>query len=88
MDVKPEEFSDEEEVVLTITKIINHPDYEQGNQDDDDRYPKGPYVGRDIAVFHVEDSPLKFDNGGSKLREKGLYPLSNLLAKRTIFYWS
>lgn len=74
IDVKPEEFSEEEEVVLTITKIINHPNYEQDNQDDDDRYPKGPYVGSDIAVYHVEDSPLKFDDGSSKLREKGLYP--------------
>ena len=74
IDVRPEDFSEEREVILTIKNIINNPNYEQDNQNDDDLYSKGPYAGNDLAAFHVDDSPLKFDNESSKLREKELYP--------------
>ena len=74
IDEKPEKFSVEEEIVLTIKKIVNHPDYKPDNQKYGSLYPKGPYTGSDISIYHVHDSPLKFNNGKTKLKEKKLYP--------------
>ena len=47
---EPELYSREEEVVLPITKIIQHPSYTP---------EAGPGEGWDLAVYHVDDSRLK-----------------------------
>jgi hypothetical protein len=47
---EPELYSREDEVVLPVTKIINHPGYS----------PEfGPGEGNDIAVYHVDDTLLR-----------------------------
>ena len=57
IDVKPEAFSAENEIVLTIKRIIIHPDYIASGKDNR-TLNAGPIVGNDIAVYHVDDSPL------------------------------
>ena len=44
---EPEMFSEENEVVLEIRKIINHEQYDPGQPR---KEPRGPYRGGDIAV--------------------------------------
>ncbi|XP_023349486.1 uncharacterized protein LOC111718191 [Eurytemora carolleeae] len=46
LELTPEEFSQEEEVVLKIEKITNHPRYDES---------KGPIEGFDISVYHVSN---------------------------------
>ena len=62
-DVIPEAFTDEEEIVITITKISNHPDYSPGYPEDTGANQKGPYAGNDISVYHVDDSNMKLKEG-------------------------
>jgi len=70
IDVKPEKYSTEEEIVLTITEIINHPNYEPDTIRDGVKLDsKGPYAGSDIAVYRVDDEPLK-----TKMARKVLWP--------------
>ena len=45
----PEVLSLENEIVLRIKRIVNHPKYTQEN---------GPINGYDISVYQVDDSPL------------------------------
>ena len=45
----PEQLTVEEEVVLTVLKFTNHPQYNSS---------KGPEGGYDVAVYHVDDIPL------------------------------
>ena len=58
---QPELYSQEVEVVLAITEIINHPSYSTN----------GPGEGYDIAVFHVDDTKLRVDG---VVREGYIYP--------------
>ena len=46
----PEQLTVEDEVVLTVHKFTNHPQYNSS---------KGPEGGYDVAVYHVDDTPLK-----------------------------
>lgn len=57
IDVKPETVSNETEVVLTITRIVNHPNFKANN--DQDEEVRGQYLGNDIAIYHVDDSKLR-----------------------------
>ena len=57
----PEINSEEEEVVLPIKKIINHPNYSTN----------GPGEGYDIAVYWVDETKLKEDG---VLKEGVLFP--------------
>ena len=61
---EPERFSEENEVVLEIRKIINHELYDPGQPGKERR---GPYRGGDIAVYKVDGSKLA-------LKKKELYP--------------
>ena len=61
---QPEIFSDENEAVLEIKKIINHEDYDPGQPGKERR---GPYRGSDIAVYKVDGNKLA-------LNKKELYP--------------
>ena len=58
---EPELYSQEEEVVLPITKIINHPSYST----------TGPGEGYDIAVYYVDDTKLRVEG---VVREGYIYP--------------
>ena len=57
---EPDFFSPEQEIVLTIEKITNHPKFslEEG---------RGPIEGYDIAVYHVDDTNLR-------LKEESIWP--------------
>ena len=61
---QPEIFSDENEAVLEIKKIINHEDYDPGQPGKERR---GPYRGSDIAVYKVDGNKLA-------LNKRELYP--------------
>ena len=65
IDVKPESFTDEDEIVIPIRKIKNHPDYKLGVLEDQDiaANQKGPYAGNDISVYHVDDSKMMLEEG-------------------------
>ena len=56
----PEAISREIEIILDVLKITNHPNYNQ---------TKGPISGSDIALFHVNDTPLK-----GKINRGTIYP--------------
>ena len=57
LQIEPEQSSPEEELVLQIEDMVNHPSYEQGTEEDKGADLKGPYAGADIAVYHLtEDS--------------------------------
>ena len=72
IDVKPEAFSAENEIVLKIKRIIIHPDYIASGRDNR-TLDAGPIDGSDIAVYHVDDSPL-YKDGVSILKPKELFP--------------
>ena len=57
----PEQYSPETEVLLPITKIINHPSYSTN----------GPVNGYDISVYHVDDTNLREEG---VVKEGVLYP--------------
>ena len=59
----PESETEEEEVVLTVTGVANHPEYNPGLEDDEERYTTGPYIGHDISVYHVNDDKLRLRKG-------------------------
>ena len=63
-DIGPvsENLSLENEVVLEVRKIINHPDFD---------VRKGLTNGADISVYFVDDSPLKLDG---VIDKKKIYP--------------
>ena len=63
---QPEKFSDENEVVLEILDIVNHEDFDPGQPGEQ----KGPYNGRDIAIYKVDASNLN-------LKRKVLYVFLN-----------
>jgi len=63
LEEKPHDYSDEDEIVLNIKRIIKHPNYEPGTNED----RRGPYTGYDIAVYQVDDTNLK-------LERRKLYP--------------
>ena len=57
---------DSKEVALSVTEVINHPQFDIGLADG----PKeGPYGGFDIAVYKVRDSVLK-----AKMERRKLWP--------------
>ena len=51
-------ISDEEETVLDILKIINHPDYKPNQE----AGIGGPIEGNDISVYIVDDSEFIMSN--------------------------
>ena len=57
--IQPEQVSEEKEVVLKIKKITNFPGYQQGTDKDTGENLKGPYAGRDIAVYHITSESKK-----------------------------
>ena len=57
----PESETKEKEIVLTVTGIANHPGYNPG--DEQDEFPRGPYTGYDISVYHVDDDRLELEEG-------------------------
>ena len=59
----PESESVEDEIVLTVTRIANHPEYQPGEDEDTGNRTKGPYTGFDISVYHVDDENLKLEEG-------------------------
>ena len=59
MAIQPEQVSPENEVVLKLRKITNYPGYEQGSSRDTGPNLKGPYAGKDIAVYHITDESKK-----------------------------
>ena len=59
---EPELYSREDEVVLAVTKITNHPKYSA---------EQGPGEGHDIAVYHVDDMKLRADG---VVGERGVFP--------------
>ena len=62
--IQPEQVSEEDEVVLQIRKITNHPRYQQGTPKDTGENRKGPYAGGDIAVYHITtESKIKARKG-------------------------
>ena len=63
VDVIPESFTEENEKILTVTKITNHPDYDPGTDEDDGANLKGPYAGNDISVYHVDDTKFRLKEG-------------------------
>ena len=58
--MKPETETPEDEVVLDVTKIVNHPGYDAA---------KGPIAGNDIAVYLVNEA-----NWPGKLERWKIYP--------------
>jgi hypothetical protein len=56
IDAIPEAFTPEEEKVLKVIKITNHPWYTPGTNEDVGANVKGPYAGNDISVYHVDDA--------------------------------
>ena len=63
IDVIPEKVTKEDEIIITITKISNHPSYSPGFPEDTGANQKGPYAGNDISVYHVDDSKMKLEEG-------------------------
>ena len=52
MELEPETTTAEDEVVLDIVEIINHPDYSA---------EKGPLRGGDIAVYKVKVNIVQYN---------------------------
>ena len=70
--IQPEASSLEEEVVLYLDRISNHPSYSPGTPADTGPDMKGPYAGGDIAVYHLKpESKKKLKDAMSK---KKLWP--------------
>ena len=63
VDTIPEEDTLEQEKVLEILKITNHPGYNPGTEEDFGPYIKGPFTGSDISVYHVNDANLTLEEG-------------------------
>ena len=61
--VPESETEDDDEIVLTITKIANHPRYQPGEAGDTGNKTKGPYTGYDISVYLVDDTHLRLEEG-------------------------
>ena len=59
----PESETEEEEVVLTVTGLANHPKYNPGKEGDKKTYTTGPFLGYDISVYHVNDDNLRLEEG-------------------------
>ena len=59
----PESETPDDEIVLTITKIANHPRYQPGEVEDIGNKTKGPYTGFDICVYHVDDTKMRLEEG-------------------------
>ena len=59
LQIQPEQSSPEEELVLYIEDIVNHPKYEQGTVEDKGADMKGPYAGAGIAVYHLTEQSKK-----------------------------
>ena len=53
LTLQPEQLSEEEEIVLAIERIANHPSYTPGTNADKGANLKGPYAGSDIAAYHL-----------------------------------
>ena len=70
--IKPEADSEEEEVVLYLDRITNHPSYSPGTPADTGANMKGPYAGGDIAVYHLKgESKQKLK---AAMEKKKLWP--------------
>ena len=60
----PESETNEKELVLTVTRIANHPGYHSGQDEEETKsYTDGPYRGHDISVYHVNDDKLRLEEG-------------------------
>ena len=61
----PESETDENEIVLTVTQIANHPEYQAGSTllDTGSGTTRGPFTGYDISVYHVNDAKLQLQQG-------------------------
>ena len=59
----PESETDEQELILTVTRIANHPSYSSGQEQETGNYTHGPYRGNDISVYHVNDDNLRLEEG-------------------------
>ena len=59
----PESETDEKEIVLTVTQIANHPEYQPGGEENTGNGTRGPYTGNDISVYHVNDDALRLEEG-------------------------
>ena len=61
----PESETDEEELILTVTRIANHPRYQSGQEEEEETeiFTDGPYRGHDISVYHVNDDKLRLKEG-------------------------
>ena len=68
LQIQPEQSSTEEELVLHIKDIVNHPSYEQGTNADKGAHMKGPYAGADIAVYHLTEKSKH--NAKEQMRKK------------------
>ena len=69
LQIEPEQSSPEQEIVLHIKDIVNHPSYEQGTENDKGPNLKGPYAGADIAVYHLNDESKQLAK--KQMSEKG-----------------
>ena len=81
IEVKPEEVSNETEVVLPIKKIVNHPQFAPNNQEGK---VQGQYLGHDISIYHVDDKNLENEMERGKLWPACL-PRRNYSSKRGEF---
>ena len=63
VDAIPESFTEENERILKVTKITNHPNYSPGTEEDRNANLKGPYAGSDISVYHVDDTEFRMKEG-------------------------
>ena len=85
--IRPEASSIEEEVVLYLERIRNHPRYSPGTPEDTGANMKGPYAGADIAVYHLKSESKKKLKG--KMTKKKLWPAclpkKSYTSKRGIF---
>ena len=64
----PEQLSRETEIILKFQRIINHPKYTKEN---------GPIHGYDIAVYLIDDAPLKqlLNPETKRLDPNRIYPI-------------
>ena len=70
--IQPEQVSPEKELVLNIEQIKNFPGYQQGTDEDTGENLKGPYVGGDIAVYHITSESKKKAKG--RMKDNALSP--------------
>ena len=70
LEEQPEKFSIETEIILDIQEIVNHEGYSPGEPGE----RKGPYLGKDIAVYKVNSSKFYDEKGEPRLKRKELYP--------------